>query len=231
MMAPGRLNATLRLMGFYLDSAGSYRVTELDAIDWLTHGFGTRHADIPQRFAALATLKQIHSADCVTAGGRAGLLGEGDALLEDTPGAVVAVKTADCIPLLLVDETHRAVAAVHAGWRGTAAGIALRAVEAMRARFDSDPADLHVAIGPGIGVCCFEVGPEVAEQFGKSGRAHIDLAGENHRQLIEAKVTPSRIYASKLCTMCLAQEFHSFRRERERAGGMHSFIGLAGAAG
>ncbi len=74
-------------------------------------------------FANLATLKQIHSSTCIPAAGRSGMLGEGDALLENTPGAVVAVKTADCIPVLLVDERQRAVAAVHAGWRGTAARI------------------------------------------------------------------------------------------------------------
>ena len=85
-----------------------YRVSELDRFDWLVHGFGTRLADIPARFGNLATLKQIHSADCVPAEGRAGMLGHGDALLEDSPGSVVAVKTADCIPILLVD---RAVAA------------------------------------------------------------------------------------------------------------------------
>ena len=73
----------------------------------------------------------------MAAGGRGGVLGEGDALLEDTPGSVVAVKTADCLPILLVDERHRAVAAVHAGWRGTVAGIAQRAVEAMGAQFGS----------------------------------------------------------------------------------------------
>ncbi len=157
----------------------------------------------------------------------AGVLGEGDALLENTPGSVVAVKTADCIPLLLVDDANRAVAAVHAGWRGTVAQIAQRAVDAMRSRFGTQPEHLHVAIGPGIGNCCFEVGPEVAEQFGRVGRVHIDLAEENRRQLLEAGVTPARIYASNLCTMCGAGEFHSFRRDRERAGRMYSFVGLA----
>src|ERR1035438_2050216 len=104
---------------FYRDPENIYRVTELDAFPWLLHGFGTRLADIPARFAQLATLKQIHSASCVAAEGRAGLLGEGDALIENQSGSVVAVKTADCIPILLVDERRRAVAAVHAGWRGT----------------------------------------------------------------------------------------------------------------
>ena len=213
-------------MAFYRDPEGIYRVSELDALPWLLHGFGTRQNDIPSKFDRLATLKQVHSADCVAAEGRRGVLGEGDAVLENTPGAVVAVKTADCIPLLLVDERHCAVAAVHAGWRGTAAQIARRAVEAMQARYGTEPGDLHVALGPGIGACCFEVGPEVAEQFGREGRAHIDLQEENRMQLLEAGVTAQRIYASNLCTMCAADEFHSFRRDRERAGRMYSFTGL-----
>ena len=158
--------------------------------------------------------------------GRAGELGTGDALLENTPGAVVAVKTADCIPILLVDERSRAVAAVHAGWRGTVARIAEAAVAAMRDRFGSAPADLHAAIGPGIGKCCYEVGPEVAARFGERGRAHIDLAEANRRQLIEAGVTARRIYASNLCTMCRPGEFHSFRRDREAAGRLYSFAGI-----
>ena len=177
-------------------------------------------------FAQLATLKQIHSSSCVAAAGRTGLLGEGDALIENQPGSVVAVKTADCIPILLVDERLRAVAAVHAGWRGTAAQIAAKAVTAMTGRFGTRPEDLHAAIGPGIGKCCYEVGPEVAAQFGGQGRGHIDLAAANQRQLEESGVTPRRIYASNLCTMCRAEEFDSFRRDQAAAGRMYSFAGI-----
>ena len=211
---------------FYLDPKNIYRAGELDEFPWLVHGFGTRLADIPASFAQLATLKQIHSASCVAAEGRAGLLGEGDALLEDQPGSVVAVKTADCIPVLLVDERRRAVAAVHAGWRGTVTGIAGEAVAAMGRRFGTRAEDLHAAIGPGIGKCCYEVGAEVAARFGGQGRGHIDLAAANFRQLEEAGVTGRRIYASNLCTMCRAEEFHSFRREKDAAGRMFSFAGI-----
>jgi polyphenol oxidase len=216
---------------FYRDSHRVYRVPELDELPWLLHGFGTRDSDIPAQFGNLASLKQIHSAECVPAAGRAGVLGEGDALLENTPGSVVAVKTADCIPILLVDERLRAVAAVHAGWRGTAARIVARAVETMGERFGTRAADLHAAIGPGIGPCCYEVGPEVALQFpgqplaGRPG-GRLDLTDGNARQLIEVGVTPARIHASYLCTKCRFDEFHSFRRDREAAGRMHSFVGI-----
>jgi YfiH family protein len=190
------------------------------------HGFGTRLSDIPAAFRQLATLKQIHSSSCVAAEGRSGLLGEGDALLENRPGSVVAVKTADCIPILLVDERLHAVAAVHAGWRGTAARIAAEAVTAMAGRFGTRAEDLHAAIGPGIGKCCYEVGPEVAAQFGGQGRGHIDLAAANRRQLEESGVTPRHIYASNLCTMCRSEEFDSFRRDQAAAGRMYSFAGI-----
>ena len=183
-------------------------------------------ADIGAGFSHLATLKQVHSDRCVAASGRTGVLGQGDALLENVPGAVVAVKTADCLPILLVDERHRAVAAVHAGWRGTVARIVQRAVAAMRETFGTEPADLHAAIGPGIGPCCYQVGPEVAAQFGVHGRTHLDLADANRRQLVETGVPGERVYLSGLCTMCRAAEFYSFRREKEAAGRMYSFAGI-----
>ncbi|MGA2155413.1 MAG: polyphenol oxidase family protein [Bryobacteraceae bacterium] len=211
---------------YYLDSNQTYRVTELDEMEWLMHGFGTRQADIPGRFERLATLKQVHSAECVAGAGRWGVLGIGDALLENTPGAVVAVKTADCIPLLLVDPGHRAVAAVHAGWRGTVAGIAQRAVAALGAQFGSRAGDLHAAIGPAIGKCCYEVGSEVAARFGVDGRAHIDLAETVRGQLAAAGVGGQRIYMSGLCTKCRAEEFHSFRRDGAAAGRLYSFAGI-----
>ena len=217
---------------FYRDSRGIYRVSQLDAFPWLLHGFGTRHADIPALFSNLSTLKQIHSSTCVFAEGRSGVLGQGDALLENEPGSIVAVKTADCMPVLLLDERRRAVAAVHAGWRGTVARIVPHAIEAMHQQFGTIPQDVHAAIGPGIGKCCYEVGPEVAAQFGGQGRANIDLAGANWEQLRTAGILPERIYVSNLCTKCMGDEFHSYRRDREAAGRLYSFAGIlhSGAA-
>ena len=153
-------------------------------------------------------------------------MGNGDALLENEAGSVVAVRTADCVPIILIDEKLHAVAAVHAGWRGTVARIAPAAVQAMRERFGTEPAGLHAAIGPCIGPCCYEVGAEVAAQFGIEGRARLDLPGANRKQLEEAGVTPERIYASKLCTMCRPEDFHSFRRDKEAAGRLYSFAGI-----
>ncbi len=210
---------------FYRDSNHVYRARPLDEYEWLVHGFGTREAAPP---AGVATLKQIHSTTCVPAEGRSGVLGEGDALLENRSGCAVAVKTADCSPVLLVDVRRRAVAAVHAGWRGTAAGIAAAAAEAMARQFATRPEDLRAVVGPGIGPCCYEVGPEVAARFGinNGARAYLDLAEANRRQLREAGVAAEHIWVAGMCTRCLAGEFYSFRREGERAGRMYSFIGI-----
>jgi YfiH family protein len=212
---------------FYRDSRHIYRVSGLDSLAWLVHGFGTRLAGVSGLFPNLATLSQIHSAAPVAACGRAGNLGQGDALTERTPGAVVAVRTADCIPILLADARNRAVAAVHAGWRGTVAEIAGHAVEAMAREFGTRPEDLRAAIGPGIGVCCYEVGPEVAAHFGAAGRAHIDLAEANRRQLAARGIPEAHIYAANLCTACRAEDFHSYRRDKESAGRQYSFVGVA----
>ena len=207
---------------FYKTPENIYRARPLEQFAWLEHGFGTRHSVPPPT----ATLHQIHSAICVPARGRTGMLGDGDALLENLPGRLVAVKTADCIPILLADPKHRAVAAVHAGWRGTVQHIAQEALRVMQAEFGSRAAALHAAIGPGIGVCCYEVGPEVAAQFGETGPCRIDLAEANRRQLAEAGIPESQIYTARLCTMCGAADFHSYRRDKERAGRMHSFVGV-----
>jgi YfiH family protein len=146
----------------------SYRARPLASFDWLKHGFGIRSFVAPE---ALATLRQIHS-DIVVYADRDGCLAEGDALLSDTPGRLVGVKTADCLPILLVDERHRTVAAVHAGWRGAVTGVVRSTLRAMAARWNTDAEDVHAALGPGIGPCCFEVGPDVpllSEGRAKSG--------------------------------------------------------------
>ena len=94
-----------------------------------------------------------------------GTMSAGDALLTDQPGILLSVRAADCMPILIADTRRRAVAAVHAGWRGALQRIVEKAVGEMRRAFDSDPADLVAAIGPSIRACCYEVGPEVVDAF------------------------------------------------------------------
>lgn len=211
-----------------------YQDEYLAQLDWLDHGFGTREAGLWLDGGQHAALDQIHSDIVVKADGARGRLGEGDALIADVAGLMVGVRTADCVPILMADERYRVVAAVHAGWRGTLARIAGRAVEAMRREYGTRPADLVAAIGPAIGVCCYEVGPDVAAAFsgsfpqldGRRERPHLDLEEANRRVLVDAGVPVERIRAAHLCTRCRPEDFHSYRRDGKLAGRMLSAIGV-----
>jgi hypothetical protein len=113
----------------------------------------------------LVTLRQIHS-DILHSVCRAPAhLPRGDALLTRAPGLLLAVQTADCIPILLADARHRAVAAVHAGWRGTLKRIVAKTLGRMRMLYGTRPGDVMAVLGPAIGPCCYEVGPEVVHAF------------------------------------------------------------------
>jgi YfiH family protein len=155
-----------------------------------------------------------------------GCAGDGDALLTNSPRLRLSVRTADCYPILLADTKNRAVAAVHAGWRGAADEIVAKTIAKMRIQFGTLPADIVAAIGPGIGVCCYEVGAEVAQLFGVEGAGRVDLAAANRCQLIDAGVEDRHIDVLGGCTSCDATRFYSFRREKEQAGRMISYIAL-----
>jgi len=113
----------------------------------------------------LVPLRQFHSSIVRSFGTPPGEACKGDASFTNTPGLLLAVQTADCVPILLVDPKKRAVAAIHAGWRGTLARIAQKTVGEMRMRFGSKPADILAALGPAIGSCCYEVGTELVTEF------------------------------------------------------------------
>lgn len=196
---------------------------------WLTAGFGTIDSEGWEQAYPCARVNQFHSAIVMNAGGP-GSCGDGDALVTSAAGLLLTVRTADCVPVLLADPKHRVVAAIHAGWRGTAVAIIAATIRYMALHHGTRPADILAAVGPAIGACCYEVGPEVAEQFGYIGRVKLDLAGENRRQLIRAGVGATQIAALNLCTRCDAARFHSFRRDGERAGRLVSGIMVSGIA-
>jgi YfiH family protein len=220
---------------FHKDTHRVYRVSEFQRLRWLEHGFGTRLSEKwpPE---PLVSLRQVHSDRCLVADGPTGCVGEGDALITTTPGRFLSVRTADCIPILIVDERLRAVAAVHAGWRGTVQEIAPKTAKALAAAFGSRMEDLAVAIGPGICGKCYTVGPEVAsrlrswfpERSDLDRQTTVDLTEANRRQLINAGVSSARIVSGAPCTFCSADEFHSFRRTGEHKGRMISGIAVAG---
>ena len=198
------------------------KAPNLSSLDWLDHGFGQRDSVYP---AGILTLRQIHS-DIVVAAGSP--VCQGDALV--SADATVGVRTADCVPVLLADPVTRSFAAVHAGWRGTAAHIVERGVTELFTRFGARPQDIIAAVGPSIGKCCYEVGPEVARRFtaagvGVAGHVHLDLPGINEGQLRSAGV--ENIWKAGACTFCEGKTYYSFRREKEQAGRMVSWIGTS----
>ena len=153
-------------------------------------------------------------------------------MVTDQVGKSIGIRTADCVPVLLLDSRARAVAAVHAGWRGTAAGVVSRAVEALQARYGTRPPDVLAAIGPCIRPCCYQVGPEVAARFASfpgttrivDGKSYLDLAAANRLQLESSGLSADRIFDSGLCTSCLAADFFSFRRDPQNPGRLLSAI-------
>ena len=161
-----------------------------------------------------------------------------DGLVTAEPGLALLVQTADCVPIVFWDELHNVVAAVHAGWRGALARIPARALACLVERFGSRPDSVHVAMGPAIGSCCYEVGDEVVEAFanefsdadalftpGPRARQHLDLIQANARPLLEAGVSANRVYDSGLCTSCENARFYSYRREGKGVGRLMSVIG------
>ncbi|MGQ9919512.1 MAG: peptidoglycan editing factor PgeF [Bryobacteraceae bacterium] len=178
-------------------------------------------------------LKQVHSVRIVDAGDwRPGL--EADGLASGRADVRLVVKTADCVPLLLADTHGRAAAAVHAGWRGVAQGIGTAAVRFLWERYGVRPGELVAALGPAIGGCCYEVGPEVAVQFRDcfperndlERRTKLDLREALRRQLLAAGVEAGRTDVAEACTCCGGRRFHSYRRDGVRAGRLYSEITL-----
>jgi YfiH family protein len=215
------------------------------------HAIDGGHARSP-----LVTLRQVHSATVhvvkeedgaleaklQTAEGKAVL--EGDGLMTSQPGVLLAVGTADCVPVLVVDVEKRVVAAFHAGWRGTAAQIVEHGIARMREEYRSKVENLVASIGPSIGACCYTIGEEVRQPFEErfryaedlfnrqiTGGMFLNLWEANRRQLLEAGVQDSRISVVGECTACTRDEagrlrYFSHRGEHGVAGRMLNVVGV-----
>ena len=164
-----------------------------------------------------------------------------DAMVTAVPGLCLAVLTADCVPLLLFDPRKRVVAAVHAGWRGSVKLIARNTVEILIQEYNCKQQDLLVGIGPSIGPCHYEIGPDVITQvkdtFGGTegyindespdGKGHFNLWEANKRQIMEAGVPPQNIEIARICTYCNAHLFFSVRHQKGTTGRFGTGIMLA----
>ncbi len=183
----------------------------------------------------LATAEQVHGSSVVQVTGPfEDRTFAADGLVTNRPGVVLAVGTADCVPILLWDPEHRAVGAVHAGWAGTRDGIAGVAVRRMAEIFDSRPDRILAAIGPAAGPCCYEVREDVAQHFSEEflrslpgGLIHLDLPAANRAGLLQAGLPESNIDLSGLCTLCRPDLFFSHRRDNGVTGGMLAVIALS----
>jgi YfiH family protein len=153
---------------------------------------------------------------------------EADIAVTDDPAFALSIRAADCVPVLMADRLTGAVAAIHAGWRGTASGTVMAAVRVLETRFGVRPQDVVAAVGPSIGSCCYEVGgelvpnfathPECADWFGNEPRLHLNLWRATRDQLLRAGVAAGRIHVCGLCTADHAALFHSYRRDGIGAG-------------
>ncbi len=221
----------LNLAGFHEDDAENIyenrrRFLKLFKGDWTLTGCWQTHG---------ADVRVVRSEQ--EAQPKPGVLGDEkycDALISQTPKILLAVKTADCVPILLGDPKTGAFAAIHAGWRGTSSSIVMCATEQLQSEYGTRAADLRAAIGPAANSCCYEVGGEVVKVFKerfpqsdhlftptREGHARIDLHAANRDQLVSAGVTPDRIHLAPLCTMDRTDLFFSYRREK----GLHGRVG------
>jgi YfiH family protein len=230
--------SALNLAGFNEDEAANIyenrrRFLKLFAGDWLLTGCWQVHG---------ADVRVVHSAGEAQA--KPGVLGDDeycDALISSTPNILLAVKTADCVPILIGDSSSGAFAAVHAGWRGTSASIVKHAVRKLETEFGARRETMRAAIGPAANTCCYEVGDEVISVFKdrfsdstklftptRDGHARIDLHQANRNQLIDAGVSVAHIHIAPLCTMDRNDLFFSYRQEKRlhgRVGRLMSVIG------
>ncbi|MEW6730951.1 MAG: peptidoglycan editing factor PgeF [Acidobacteriota bacterium] len=194
----------------------------------------------------IVTAKQIHSAEShiviepeQTEHARVSC----DALLTDQPYVLLGIQTADCLPVLIVDPVRRAIAGIHAGWRGTLARIVERTLDRMQESFGSNATHCLAALGPAIGPCCFEVGPDVHKPFAAefayverlfsrhqpNGKAYLDLPAANREQLLNAGLASDNIFIWQDCTRCHMENYFSYRGENHggAVGRLLAVVGLA----
>lgn len=209
---------------------------------------GTSTADTPQNVAEnrsrlwkalgvnpeqVATAHQVHGSDVLTVS-QPGRYDGYDALITDRPGILLAVTIADCTPILLFDPQHQAVAAIHAGWRGTAGRIVNKTLDAMQQKFGTNPADCYAYVGTCIDECSFEVGAEVAEQFSDphkqsaptAGKYLVNLKKANFDQLLSSGVQKTHVQISVYSTVLHNPSYFSYRHENGQTGRMLACIGI-----
>jgi len=187
--------------------------------------------------AALAATRHVHGTAVWAVGEPLAPDAEFDGLVCDRPGPVLGAFAADCVPILFMDPIARVIGAAHAGWRGTVHGVAAHVVARMT-ELGARPERIRVALGPSIGPCCFEVGPEVVDQFRSAlgdvpelvvrgpHKDHVDLRVALRTTLVRAGVRADAIDDQPPCTKCESERFFSYRRDGKDGGVHMAFIAL-----
>jgi YfiH family protein len=164
-----------------------------------------------------------------------------DAIVTNRTDLAICIKTADCVPVFVVDRIQKVIAAVHAGWRGSALGISAKVIRLMQNQYGSEPRDLLAAIGPSIGPCCYEVDAPTAVAFRRQNNAEdflfpgkrkdrwmLDLVEANRRQILDCGIPAANIEASGLCTVCCRDDFFSHRGSGGSTGRQINFMMING---
>jgi YfiH family protein len=192
------------------------------------------------RGLSVVRMRQVHGDRVVHVRGAGQAIGEADGLLTEKPGVALAVLTADCVPILMIAPGKRAAMALHAGWRGTVAGVARAGVELAERELGVAPDEWQAALGPSIGGCCYEVGPEIVsaleQHWGpmpsawreRNGRPWLDLRKANRLILGAIGVPDDRIHDVGPCTACARTDYFSHRAEDGRTGRQLSAVGWLG---
>ena len=223
-----------------------FTIPEWEPLPFFVHGFGDRNWRLPDfdkhprlRQFKPVFLRQIHSGIFHVVEEVPRERPAGDALLTGLPGLLLVIKTADCLPVLILSRERRAVAAAHCGWKSIAQGLVQKVVRGMEERFGCRPASLWAAFGPCIGKDCYEVGEDVRQTFRNRGlngdaflphpslpgKYYLDLVQANRHQLLECGVTESNLFRIDRCSHC-RKNFLSYRRSRRTKGRMLNFIGI-----
>jgi YfiH family protein len=187
----------------------------------------------------VVTMRQVHGDNIVEVkDNKLKEAGDADGMVTAEKDIFLGVLTADCVPILFVAPKEKRVAAVHAGWRGTLAGIAEKTVGLLMDQLQVPAGEIEVALGPAIGSCCYEVKDDVAgpllERWGgiaeasiqkRDEKTYLDLRLLNHGVLARAGIPATNIFQIGPCTACSPNDFFSYRRERSETGRQISFIG------
>ncbi len=236
---------------FITTREGGYSQAPFDSMN-LAVTVGDNSETVKKNRALLASLlgisvkdfvicKQVHGNNVVAvdqknqnsmASGRLRPVAEADAMITITPDICIMILIADCVPILLYDPLKKAIGIIHAGWRGTVKRIAEKTVEKLIEKYNCNPENIIAGIGPSIGPCCYEVGPDVIEEFEKKknetddiirnrkkdGKAHLNLRLANKKQLIRAGINENNIETADLCTCCHSDMFFSYRCHGRKSG-------------